>query len=163
MINKSKHLGISRNNPLINAKRNMALSLLKENRSFNEIGEIMGITATRARALVNEAELIIAHGESWVDGMSTWLAGMLISGGYNSLDDVLRAFQMVDPGRTELPNLAVWSTGYKAMLRMVGRKRIRELGVWIAESLSDPSGKAPTIENLQHRAAMNDGFRPPPQ
>jgi hypothetical protein len=129
------HLPLNRSNPDTNAKRAAALALRQQNKSFQEIGEHLGLSANRCRGLVKEAERVAAHEGSWLDGLSTFLAGALANADYKSINDVLAAFQQYHDKPT-MPDFFWSKHGSKADLDLVGLKRIHELGVWVSEQLS---------------------------
>jgi hypothetical protein len=132
------HLPISRNNQEINSKRSLAFSMRQEQKSFAEIATFLGLSESRARSLVKEAEKVAAHGESWVDGLSTFMAGSLIKGGYTCIEDVLKALDACHDQDT-MPDLFWRSHGINKDLDTVGAKRIRELGIWVSDALNAPN------------------------
>jgi hypothetical protein len=126
---------MNRNNPETNAKRSTALAMRNEKKTYAEIGAALGLSPQRCRILIIEANYIDAKGPSWVDGLPTFTASALTSGGYNNIEEVLAGFKNA-PDKPTMPDL-FWSfRGWKTNLSLFGAKRIRELGIWVHDQLA---------------------------
>ena len=130
-----QHLPYNRNNPEIIAKRVMAMTLRKQDKTYDEIGAALGVSGSRARDIILEAERIAEYGEQWFDGLGTYLSGVLIKGGYKSIEDVLTVLRE-KPNDMIMPDLYMRKMGFDRKLERVGKDRFRELGIWLHDTLA---------------------------
>jgi hypothetical protein len=130
------HKPINFNNPTTNANREIALSLRKQNLSFAKIGEALGVSRARAAVIVQEAERAAVFVPTWAEGLGTFLEATLINGGYTSVGDVLSCLAE-SPRMSYLPDLIMRSRGINDALPGIGVKRVREIGDWLFDVLSN--------------------------